>query len=120
MRSRDPARRASTFLCRLLARARFAYVSLLEFGNGDYAWNRFFDYVHDRGFDNGGNWRLHRLAFFRASFFALKRLAFATLFFGFKLLAVCLVALPRTDLEDLRVLPRAVDFLFPTVTRFLR
>jgi hypothetical protein len=60
------------------------------------------------------------LAFFGASFFALERLAFATLFFGFNLLAVCLVALPRTDLEDLRALPRTVDFRFRTVIRFLR
>src|SRR5262249_57981593 len=43
----------------LCARARFAYVRLLEFGNGDYAWSRFLDDVNDRGFGNRGAWPLH-------------------------------------------------------------
>jgi len=60
------------------------------------------------------------LAFFRPSFFALGCLALATPFFGRNLVVAGLVALPRTNPEDLRVLPRPVDFLFPTVTRFLR
>ena len=103
-----------------MTRVRFAYVRLLEFGDGDYAWNRFFDHVNDRGFDNRGNWRFTGLAFFRATFFALGRLALVTAFFDLNLVAVRLAALPRTDLEDLRALSRTVDFLFRAVTRFLR
>jgi hypothetical protein len=52
------------------------------------------------------------LAFLRATFFVLGRLALARPFLGFNLLAVRLPALPRTDIEDLRALPRTVDFLF--------
>jgi len=59
------------------------------------------------------------LALFRATFFALERLALATIFFGLTLLTVRLAALPRTDLEDLRAL-RTVALVFRTVTRFLR
>src|SRR5271166_5295536 len=65
---RAAALRASTFLRRLFARARFAYIRLLEFGDDDYAWSRFLDYVNDRGFDNRGNWPLHRLFFPRNLF----------------------------------------------------
>ena len=88
------AARASTFLLRLLARVRFAYVRLLEFGDG---WTRFLNYVDDRGFDNRGNWRLRRPRFFRATFFARGLLALATPFLGRNLVAVRLAALPRTD-----------------------
>jgi hypothetical protein len=62
-------RRASTFLLRLLTRIRFAYVRLLEFGDGDNAWNRFFNHVNDRGFDERGNWRLHRPRLFPRKLF---------------------------------------------------
>jgi hypothetical protein len=48
---RAAALRASTFLRRLFARARFAYIRLLEFGDDDYAWSRFLDYVNDRRFE---------------------------------------------------------------------
>jgi hypothetical protein len=104
-----------------LARARFAYVRLLELGNGDYAWNRFFDYVNDRGFGDRGNWRLHGLRLSPRNLFCPVALSFGHTFFDLNLVAIRLAALPRTDLEDLRVLPRVVDFpLFPTVARFLR
>jgi len=58
-------------------------------------------------------------AFFRATFSAFGRLVLATAFFDLNLVAVPLAALLRTDLEDLRTLPRTVDFLFRRVTRFL-
>jgi hypothetical protein len=58
--------------------------------------------------------------FFRATFFGLRCLVLATLFFRFNLVAVRLTALPRTGMEDLRALPRTVDFLFRAATRFLR
>jgi hypothetical protein len=61
------------------------------------------------------------LAFLRAGFFAPGRLASAaTPFFGLNLAVVRLAALPRRELEDLRAVPRTVDFRFRTVTRFLR
>ena len=58
--TRTAALRASIFLQRLFAWARFAYIRLLEFGDGDYARNRFLNHVDDRGFNNRSNWRLHR------------------------------------------------------------
>ena len=45
-------------------RLRFAHVRLLEFGDSDYGWSRFLDYVNDRGFDNRGNRPLRRPRFF--------------------------------------------------------
>ena len=55
-----PAGRTSTFLWRVLARVRFAYVSFLEFGNGR---SRFVNQVNDRCFDNRRDGRL-RVRFF--------------------------------------------------------
>jgi hypothetical protein len=50
------------------------------------------------------------LAFLRATFFRPPRLALATTLVDFDFLAVRLAAVRRTDLEDLRALPRTVDF----------
>jgi hypothetical protein len=62
------------------------------------------------------------LALFRATFFAAARLGLALpkRFLGFDLATVRFVALRRADLEPLLILPRAVDFLFPTIARFFR
>jgi hypothetical protein len=52
------------------------------------------------------------LAFLRATFFRPPRLALATTLVDFDFLAVRLAAVRRTDLEDLRALPRTVDFFY--------
>jgi hypothetical protein len=114
------ARRASTFLWRLLARVRFAYVPRLKFGDvitpGTGSSTTSTVAVSTTGVIGG----FTRLAFFRATFFAPGCLALATTFFGRSLVVARLVGLPRTELGDLRAVPHTVDFLFRPVTRFLR
>jgi len=58
-----PSRKVSPYLSflRLFGTlARFTNLSLLEFSDGVYAWDRLLDHIDDNRFDRGGAWRLHR------------------------------------------------------------
>ena len=110
------------FLRVLWALALFTYLRFLEFGDGDYVWNRLFDHFGGEDFDSRGNTALRRpLPFTRyLSRLSVLRLSFAKRFLGVAFAAVRFADLLRVDLEALRTLPRAVDLLFLAVARFFR
>jgi len=105
---------------RLLGAPALTYLSLLEFSDGDHAWNRLLDHIDDDSFGREGAGRFHRPALFGATFFTRPRLSLAPAkrFLGVGLATARFTDLPRTDLEALRVLRCVVAFRFRPVALF--
>ena len=100
--------------------ALVTYLGLLEFGDGDYAWNRLLDHISMIVSSAGERAGFVGLTFFRETPFAPARLSLALVKRFFGLAEVGFAALPRADLEVFRTLPRAIDFLFLTAARLFR